>query len=520
MPLFVALPLLLLVISGEVSWPAFIFSLLLGAVGGILDYLRYSHKLRSDKGKLKYMPIVVYHLMLFLFLLLVVGLQYPFVFLGQMLVFLSHLLYGRRAAIISMLAQIIMLSAVFIIDVPNADFASFAYFIAMIAILTLLSLFIIDIVTVANEKITELSVKTTDVEIEHTRINSLINSMGDGVVVTDASGKIDNYNGAALDLVDTNESIGGNPLSKYLKLTDKDGESVDLIADAKKHHKTIIRDDLVLSLSKDDKINLYVNISPIRVGYGEGSEKGYTLILRDITSQKSLEEERDEFISVVSHELRTPIAITEGKISNAMLVNDKETKDERIGKSLSEAHEQTLFLASMINDLSTLARAERGALDMEISLIDPASLLREIKANYKIEAEQKGLKLEINISNNLPSINNSKLYVQEILQNFVTNSLKYTQKGSITIAAQSGKEHGTVVFSVKDTGIGVSTSDQKKLFDKFFRSEDYRTRESSGTGLGLHITQKLATKIDGKIDVKSKLNSGSTFSLTIGSTKK
>jgi len=520
MPAFVALPLLLLVISGEVSWPALIFSLLLGVIGGVLDYLRYSHRLRSDKGKLKYMPIIVYHVMLFLFLLFVVGLGYPFVFLGQMLVFLSHLLYGRRAAIISMLAQVIMLSAIFIIDVPNADFASFAYFISVVAVLSLLSLFMIDIVTVANEKISELSIKTTDVEVEHTRINSLINSMGDGVVVTDASGKIDNYNGAALDLVDTNDSIGGKPLSKYLKLTDKDGESVDLIADAKKHRRTINRDDLVLSLSKDDKINLYVNISPIRVGYGEGSEKGYTLILRDITSQKSLEEERDEFISVVSHELRTPIAITEGKISNAMLTNDKTIKNQKIGKSLSEAHEQTLFLASMINDLSTLARAERGALDMEIGLIEPRVLMKEIETNYKIEAEQKGLKLEVKVAKDIPSIDNSTLYVQEILQNFVTNSLKYTQEGAITISAKKGEKDGTVAFSVKDTGIGVSTSDQKKLFDKFFRSEDYRTRESSGTGLGLHITQKLATKVSGTIDVKSKLNSGSTFTLTVGSIKK
>src|SRR5665811_2036986 len=88
-----------------------------------------------------------------------------------------------------------------------------------------------------------------------------------------------------------------------------------------------------------------------------------------------------------------------------------------------------------------------------------------------------------------------------------------------TISAEKGTRAGEVRFNVKDTGIGISTSDKKHLFEKFFRSEDYRTRESSGTGLGLHITKKLAEKIGGEVDVQSKLNSGSSFTLTVGSIK-
>ncbi len=520
MLIIVGVSLLLLVLSGSLSASLLIFSVALGLFAAGLDYLRYSNKFFVNTITSRLVPILGYHLIYLLFILVVVGIGYPYIFLGLLLIFLSHLWYKKRGATISLLAQVIMVSAVYIINEPNPDFEAFAYFFSVVAILVFLSLFLSDIITVANKKIEELSTTSTKVKVEHLRINSLINSMGDGVIVTDAGGKIVNYNGAALDLVDTNESIGTKPLSKCLKLTDKDGKRVDLVADAKKHRRTINRDDLVLSLSKDDKICLYVNISPIRVGYGSGSEKGYTLILRDITSQKSLEEERDEFISVISHELRTPVTITEGKISNAMLTNKNSKADETIGKSLEEAHEQTMFLASMINDLSTLARAERGALDMEISLIEPAELMKEIQSNYKIEAEQKKLKLTVKTAPDLPSIDNSKLYVQEILQNFVTNSLKYTQKGSISISAKKGKKDGTLTFSVEDTGIGISTSDQKKLFDKFFRSEDYRTRESSGTGLGLHITQKLAAKVGGEIEVKSKLNSGSTFTLTVGSIKK
>jgi signal transduction histidine kinase len=92
--------------------------------------------------------------------------------------------------------------------------------------------------------------------------------------------------------------------------------------------------------------------------------------------------------------------------------------------------------------------------------------------------------------------------------------LKYTNEGITLAAAQDGQQ---VRFSVTDTGIGISKSDQKRLFEKFFRSEDYRTRESSGTGLGLYVTLKLASKLSAKVEVASQLNKGSTFSISVPS---
>jgi len=107
----------------------------------------------------------------------------------------------------------------------------------------------------------------------------------------------------------------------------------------------------------------------------------------------------------------------------------------------------------------------------------------------------------------------SKLYVREVLQNFITNAIKYTETGSVAITAAPAKNG--VVFSVTDTGIGISKGDQEKVFDKFFRSEDYRTRQTNGTGLGLYVTMKLARILHAEIDLRSKLNKGSTFSIFI-----
>ena len=237
------------------------------------------------------------------------------------------------------------------------------------------------------------------------------------------------------------------------------------------------------------------------------------MLLRDITREKSLEEERDEFISVVSHELRTPIAISEGNISNAQVIADRTGDMVQIKTALQEAHNQILFLADMINDLATLSRAERGKLKLELEAVNVHDLVVELSHNYESEAHGKGLTIATHLDPNLQTLYSSKLYVREVLQNFITNALKYTQQGGLTIAAE--QQAKGIMFEVSDTGIGISKGDQERVFDKFFRSEDYRTRQNNGTGLGLYVTMKLARLLHADINLTSELNKGSTFSIFI-----
>jgi signal transduction histidine kinase len=214
---------------------------------------------------------------------------------------------------------------------------------------------------------------------------------------------------------------------------------------------------------------------------------------------------------VVSHELRTPITIAEGSISNAQWIAQNSNKPEEIVKALNTAHDQIVFLANMMNDLATLSRAERGKLELELESINIHAMLSELAEGYKKEAEAKKLKIDLQLDAHLEMLSSSKLYVQEILQNLITNSLKYTKEGGLTITAKP-VENGISV-SVEDTGIGISKGDQEKIFDKFFRSEDFRTRESSGTGLGLYVTMKLIQLVHADIVVQSELNKGSTFTV-------
>ena len=345
---------------------------------------------------------------------------------------------------------------------------------------------------------------------EHEKVLAIINSIREAIVSVDIKGNIELYNSAALDFFDTNASLIGKNINNILKLTTLDGKTFNLKKVLVKNKSLFSRNDLSFSLG-EEKIRVEIElvaVSDVFLTKERLKDKKYILMIRDITKQKTLDEERDEFISVVSHELRTPVTIAEGAISNLSLAIEKDMPKQVLSKNADITHEQVKFLATMINDLSTLSRAERGVGDKFVEL-NIKDLGQKILEKYHKNADDKGLNLELAMDNNLPSIKTSELYLEELLQNLITNALKYTKEGEIKISITNNEKN--IRFMVEDTGIGISKSDQKKIFDKFYRSEDYRTRETGGTGLGLYVSSKLADKLDTKIELSSKLNHGSKF---------
>lgn len=362
----------------------------------------------------------------------------------------------------------------------------------------------------------EIDRSKAEESLQHSRILTIINSLSDAVLSTDSRGVIGIYNAASLNLLDTNANLGGKQIDNVVSLFDKDGNALKLSDMLVSARGTSVRDDVTMTIG-GETLRIEATYSPIRPSYEEGQKTsdrdGYIIILRDITKAKSLEEERDEFISVVSHELRTPVTIAEGTISNVQFMMEKhDLPKTTLRDSIHMAHEQVIFLAKMINDLSTLSRAERGVAD-EAELIDVRELAHQLFTEYEPEAKKKGLHFNLDLGGRLGKVKASRLYLHELLQNFITNSIKYTKKGTVTLSVE--RDSGKIHFEVKDTGIGIGKSDQAKVFNKFYRSEDYRTRETGGTGLGLYVAVKLAHKLGTKIDLKSRLNHGSSFSFTL-----
>lgn len=509
------LPLALYVYVYGVSRTFLIVMIFMIAAAAFLSIYRPQRELSGNAETAA--VIGSYHLIYSVTLLMFLPAGTPLVFLGVMFSGLSYYSFGRIGILVSSFLNIGTVITQYLMLGSDVTIEQLTALIATTAMMVLLTYFVYEVIEVAQQQLDKANSANKNIKLEHQRLVSLINNIGDAVIATDENGCIQTYNGAALELLDTNKSLTGAALKDTWHLLDEQNQTVDLIDDVNKAGRNIRRSDLRIAYKADDVAKLYINITPIKLGYGATEQQGFTLIMRDITKEKSLDEERDEFISVVSHELRTPITITEGKISNAQYLLEKpEVDKDSVVTALKVAHDQVVFLSNMINDLSTLSRAERDDIELDLEPIDPYTMLEELAKSYEIEAQQHGLELLIDRPrHHIKRVYTNRLYLQEVLQNFVTNAIKYTHEGSIRLSVASAGDK--VNFSITDTGIGISKSDQKHLFDKFFRSEDYRTRESSGTGLGLYVTKKLADKIRAKITVESQLNEGSTFTIEVPS---
>lgn len=478
------------------------------ALGGF--QLLYVFRRHADSG----WWLIVYHLFAAAYILLISGFDTLLVGSWILLFFASFSYFSKSGIQLSVMSLVTVAGADILLHVDNNR-------ILLTDIVSLIAIIFIGIVAAAigrSQEVdtSELSRSKAEESLQHDRILTIINNLADAVLSTDSLGVINVYNAASLNLLDTNSTLNGKKIDEVMTLYDSDKKPLSLFETIKKSRGTTIRDDLNMTID-EELLHIEATFSPIRSSFRQSKrgekEDGYIIILRDITKAKSLEEERDEFISVVSHELRTPITITEGTISNVQFMMERSIVSKKTLKSsIDTAHEQVIFLAKMINDLSTLSRAERGVAD-EAESIDVRELVHSLYTEYAPEAKKKKLHFDLDAGTRLGTVMASRLYLHELLQNFITNSIKYTKEGGVTLLVD--RHDNLVRFEVRDTGIGISKSDQDKIFNKFYRSEDYRTRETGGTGLGLYVAVKLAKKLHTKIDLSSRLNHGSSFSFEL-----
>jgi len=485
----------------------------------LLILLRIFDMARVNNRPLTY--IIFYQLFVFLGIGFISAASTPYVMGVYLVVFVSNLYYGAKGVWLTV-ACFGVTSIAKYIYLTNTDHIGqtdkLNIVVAFFVFAAICSLYI-NYQRVFDWDREKLKDTIKSEAIEQKRLVALVNNMTEGVLVLDEKQQVRMYNAAALALFDTNVSLINKNVDDFAKLEDEKEVSVSMKDLLPEGSKPVERHDIKIRYGDNDVASLSIVVTPIRPNYGyDSAEAGYVVTVRDITREKSLEDERDEFISVISHELRTPVTVVEAGVSNSILFAEKLAGGEKVVASLKTAHDQSVFLATMLNDLSTFARAEKDSLEMLLEEISPREIISNLKDSYQTGAVEKGLKIESEIDDSTPeSIVSNRLYVREILQNFITNSMKYSDKGVITLKAK--EQDGGVLFSLSDQGIGISVSDQKKVFDKFFRAEDFRTRSSSGTGLGLYITKKLAKLLDAKLGLESEVGKGSTFSIFVPSKK-
>jgi len=481
----------------------------------ILVFFRVFDLARVNSRPLTY--LVIYEILLFFGIGFITDPSSPYNLVVFVVVFLANLYYGSKGVWITagVFAFTTMAKYIYQVQVFDIGIGEKLDIVVTLIVFMAICSFYINIQSVYDWDRARLRDSIKESVLEQRRLRALINNMTESVLVLDKEGIIRLYNAAALALFNTNNSLSDKPLDGFIKLEDEKGKiitSVDLLP---KDSKPITRSDIRMRYGQEDLASLSIVATPIRSTFGqEHDEEGYVITMRDITREKSLEEERDEFISVISHELRTPVTVAEAGVSNALLIAQKMPGNEKLTKSLQTAHDQAVFLANMLNDLTTFARAEKGTLDTNLEEFDPRAILDDLLSDYHAAVEAKHMFIMTAPDPSTPiRMASNHLYIREILQNFITNSIKYSDKGTITLSCRA-KDRG-VLFSVSDQGIGISVSDQKKIFQKFFRTEDYRTRSTNGTGLGLYIVKKLAKILDANFEVQSEVGKGSTFSLYV-----
>lgn len=340
------------------------------------------------------------------------------------------------------------------------------------------------------------------------RLFALVNSLSDAIATVDSKGNITIANTAMGEFSGQEQDLRGVPISKVLSL--KHAFKQDLNWTEALHAAPIKHRDYFLKRDDGTQINVELTITPTERTSNSSME--YIVSCHDITQDKSLDKQRQEFVAVASHELRTPLAFIEGALTLATAPTSSLEPQTR--SFLEQAHRNVVFLSGLIDDLTLLTKAQNDNIEVQPQAIDPSKVVNRLVEDYISQAQAKQLMLRAEVKPGVPSVLTTERYVEQIMRNLVSNAIKYTKKGEVTVRAEAAK-HGGVLFSVQDMGAGLSQADQKHLFTEFFRAENFQTRETGGIGLGLYICQEVAQRINAKLWVNSKLGHGSTFYLEV-----
>jgi len=229
---------------------------------------------------------------------------------------------------------------------------------------------------------------------------------------------------------------------------------------------------------------------------------------------KSIDQLKDDFISMASHELRTPLTVIRGYaefLTNSQNLDEKDMKNVHAIETASEQ------LSSLVSDMLDVSRIEQGRMKFEFEQLNPNTIGQDVVDSLRMQAENKGLALSFTPSDEV-FIRADKNRLRQVLINLLGNSIKYTQEGSVSMRlVRDTKE---VEIRISDTGIGISAEDQQNLFSKFYRVKSKETQAIVGTGLGLWITKQIIEQMGGSIGVESIKGKGSDFIVRLPIVKK
>lgn len=350
-----------------------------------------------------------------------------------------------------------------------------------------------------NSMTVSIRQKISDLESERGKLAAILHEMSDGVLMVDNKGIVLMINPAAEKMFGITQKQAIN--SPLVEVT-RQFQAVEVFEKCRNSGKTQTTTFEVVKT----KLFLSASATP-----GSSSMPGmYLLLFNDATQQRHVETTRREFISNVSHELRNPLAVI--KMLTETLQD--ETLDDPVTSQhfLVQIENEVDTLNQLVDELLELSRIESGRIVLNLHALQPCEVIHSASIRLKLQAERAGISIFINCAEELPPIMADDTRLEQVLVNLLHNAIKFTPKGG-QIDLSAIEKDNLMLFSVKDTGAGISDTDLPHIFERFYKAD--RSRSSQGTGLGLAIARHLVEAHNGKIWVESELGKGSCFSFTI-----
>ncbi|HZR42580.1 MAG TPA: ATP-binding protein [Ktedonobacteraceae bacterium] len=374
-------------------------------------------------------------------------------------------------------------------------------------------------------------------EMERIRLELIISSMAEGLLITDARGAISSLNTSAEQLL-TKAQIDLQPDVPLRKLAEtshvhwltKLAETIGLALSGK-----TVKNQEIVAGADGETVPLTLNISaaPIHDASGTSTRPiGVVAVLNDVTSNKQVERLKDEFVSVVSHELRTPLTAIKGYTQHLVRRIERRLRKARATpqennpanadlpesydlRSLNIIQSQTEHLERLVNDLLDLSQVQWGQLSLNYEPFYLADLLAENVRSVQASAEQHTIYLDIQVQDT--KVVADRVRIGQVVGNILDNAIKYSPHGGQVIVnlQMQGEDY---LVSISDQGVGVSPEHYDHIFERFYRVHNTASHQYSGIGLGLYVAKAIIDRHGGRIWFTNNQNTGSTFHFTLPST--
>ncbi len=368
-----------------------------------------------------------------------------------------------------------------------------------------------------RNKLREVEILQRVAEAEQRQIQAVLHSLWDVVLVTDgfnelvvaneAAGRIFGFDPVAALHQPIDEVIRDERICQWIKDTCQNANFTD--------HRHTDHEVKVSSSEADEARQLRVFDITLRCVEDHKHEvAGVVTILHDLTREREISQSKSDFVSKVSHELRTPLSSIRAYVE--MLVDDEAKDDESRQEFYKIIHNETERLGRLIDNMLNISSIEAGIIKIAREDVDIRQLIDRAVETLEPQAREKNISLHKKVVDVDLSVEGDDDMLYQVVLNLTSNAVKYTPEGGrVTIGADSDNLTRSVVITVSDTGLGIPPDAIPKLFDKFYRVENYK-RIAKGTGLGLSLCKHIVETLhDGQIGVETKLGMGSKFWVSI-----